>query len=75
MRWFRPAGLGFVPVSAIGWLLCAGAIGFCVNTFWATDRHSHSVSDTLYGIFPFWAPALLILAWIADRTGGRNLTR
>jgi len=39
--------------------------------FWAIDRHSHSVSDTLYGVFPFWAPALLGLAWIADRTGGR----
>jgi hypothetical protein len=37
----------------------------------AIDRHSHSVSDTLYGIFPFWAPALLVLAWVADRTGGR----
>jgi hypothetical protein len=30
-----------------------------------------SVSDTLYGIFPFWLPTMLALAWIADRTGGR----
>jgi hypothetical protein len=51
--------------------LCLGAAAFCANTFWAIDRHSHSVSDTLYGIFPFWVPALLALAWIADRTGGR----
>jgi hypothetical protein len=71
MRWFRPAGLLFMPASAMGGLLCAGAIAFCVNTFFAVDRHSHSVSDTLYGIFPFWAPALLVLVWIADRTGGR----
>jgi len=71
MRWFRPAGLLFFPASAIGWALCLGALAFCVNTFWAIDRHSHSVSDTLYGIFPFWVPALLVLAWIADRTGGR----
>jgi hypothetical protein len=40
--------------------------------FIAVDRHSHSVSDTLYGIFPFWVPTLLTLAWIADRTGGRR---
>jgi hypothetical protein len=71
MRWFKPTGLIFVPASAIGWLLCVGVLGFCVNTFLAIDRHSHSVSDTLYEIFPIWAPALLVLAWVADRTGGR----
>ena len=71
MRWFKPAGLFFIPASVTGWLLCAAALAFCVNTFEAIDRHSHSVSDTLYGIFPFWVPALLVLAWIADRTGGR----
>ena len=58
MTWFRPMGLLFRPA-------------FCVNTFIAIDRHSHSASDTLYGVFPYWVPALLVLAWIADRTGGR----
>jgi hypothetical protein len=72
MRWFRPTGVLFVPVSAIGWVLCLGAAAFCANTFWAIDRHSHSVTDTLYGIYPFWLPTLLALAWIADRTGGRR---
>lgn len=71
MRWFRPAGLLFVPASVTGWVLTAGALAFCAQVFWAIDRHSHSVSDTLYGIFPFWVPALLALGWIADRTGGR----
>jgi hypothetical protein len=71
MRWFRPAGTLFVPASAMGWLLCAAVLVFCANTFWAVDRHSHSVSDTLYGIFPFWVPAILALVGIADRTGGR----
>ena len=71
MQWFKPAGLFFIPTSAIGWLVCTGTFAFCVNTFWAINRHSHSVSDTLYGIFPYWVPALLALGWIADRTGGR----
>ena len=71
MPWFRPAGPFFIPTSVIGWLACAGTLAFCVNTFWAIDRHSHSVSDTLYGLFPFWVPAPLALGWIADRTGGR----
>ena len=72
MRWFRPAGFLFFPVSIAGWLITAAAIAFCVRIFLFVDAHSHSVSDTLYGIFPFWAPTLLGLAWIADRTGGRS---
>ena len=71
MRWFRPAGLLFVPASALGWLLSGAALAFCVQMFWAVHRHSHSATDTLYGIFPFWVPTMLVLAWIADRTGGR----
>lgn len=71
MRWFRPAGLLFIPASAAGWLVTALAFVFCVQVFWFVDSHSHSVSDTLYGVFPFWVPTWLALAWIADRTGGR----
>jgi len=71
MRWFRSVGIFFVPASFAGVLVSALALAFCGQVFWAIDRHSHSVSDTLYGVFPYWAPALLGLAWIADRTGGR----
>lgn len=72
MQWFRPMGLLFRPASIAGWLLILIALGFCVQVWIAVDRHSHSASDTLYGIFPFWAPTFLALAWIADRTGGRH---
>ena len=72
MTWFRPMGLLFRPASIAGWLLSLAALAFCINTFVAVDRHSHSASDALYGIFPYWVPALLVLAWIADRTGGRR---
>jgi hypothetical protein len=71
MRWFRPLGLLFVPVSIMGWLATALALAFCVHIFLFVDSRAHSVTDTLYGIFPYWAPTLLGLAWIADRTGGR----
>ena len=71
MRWFKPAGILFMPASAAGWLISALAIAFCAQVFWFVDFRSHSVSDTLYGVFPFWLPTLLALAWIADRTGGR----
>ena len=72
MRWFKPLGIIFVPVSLMGWVTTILALTFCAQVFWAIDRHSHSVSDTLYGIFPFWIPTLLLLAWLADRTGGRT---
>lgn len=72
MRWFRPLGPFFIPVSIAGGVITLAAVAFCVQVFWAIDRHSHSVSDTLYGIYPFWLPTLLALAWIADRTGGRS---
>jgi hypothetical protein len=39
--------------------------------FLAVDRHSHSVSDTLYGIFPFFVPAFGILGWIASHTSSK----
>jgi hypothetical protein len=71
MRWFRPAGILFVPSSVSGWVVTALAIAFCAQVFWFGDTRSHSVSDTLYGVFPFWVPTLLAFAWLADRTGGR----
>lgn len=74
MQWFRPMGLLFRPASIAGWLLILIALAFCVQVFIAVDRHSHSASDMLYGIFPFWAPTFLALAWVADRTGGRRQT-
>jgi hypothetical protein len=43
---------------------------FCVQVFIAVDRHSHSASDTLYGIFPFVVPCLILLNWVAGKTCG-----
>jgi hypothetical protein len=68
MRWFTPIGPLYVPISIAGAVISIGAAAFCINTFLAVDRHSHSVSDTLYGVFPFWAPTFLLWAWIAGRT-------
>jgi len=50
------------------WLITLAAAAFCVNVFIAVDRHSHSVSDTMYGIFPFWVPTLMLLNWVASKT-------
>ena len=48
------------------------ALAFCVQVFFAIDRKSHSVSDTLYGVFPFFASAFLLFDWIAGRTSDKT---
>jgi len=68
--WFRPWGWVYLPISAPGVILVAMAAIFCVQVFIAVDRHSHSVSDTFYGIFPFVVPCLMLLNWVASKTSG-----
>jgi len=69
--WFRPWGWIHRPASWQGVVLVLLAVVFCVQVFVAVDRQSHSVSDTLYGIFPYMVPCLMVLDWIASKTCGR----
>jgi hypothetical protein len=69
-RWFVPWGWIYRPVSWPGLAATVLAAAFCVQVFLAVDRHSHSASDTLYGIFPCVVPCLMILNWIASKTAG-----
>jgi hypothetical protein len=69
--WFVPWGWVYRPISWQGYGLVLLAGGFCVNVFFAVDRHSHSVSDTLYGLFPFVVPIFILLNWVASKTSGR----
>jgi len=66
--WFAPWGWVYRPVSWPGVALVALAVVFCTQVFLAVDRHSHSVSDTLYGVFPYVVPCLMLLNWIASKT-------
>ncbi len=68
MSWFKPFGLVFRPVSVAGWIVSLAAVAFCLHVFLFVDGRSHSVSDTLYGIFPYWVPTFLLWTWIASRT-------
>jgi hypothetical protein len=69
--WFRRWGWIHRPSSVEGVLLVALALIFCVQVFIAVDRHSHSASDTLYGIFPFVVPVCIVLEWIAGKTSDK----
>ena len=67
-QWFKRQGWFYVPVSLPGVVITLAALAFCAQVFLAIDRKSYSVSDTLYGVFPFFAGAFLLFDWIASRT-------
>jgi hypothetical protein len=71
--WFKPWGWVYRPASWQAVVLIFLAAVFCVQVVIAVDRHSHSVSDTLYGIFPFVVPCLMILNWVASKTSPPEL--
>lgn len=68
LNWFKRCGWVYRPVSWQGTTLSLLFLVFCVQVFVAVDRHSHSVSDTLYGIFPYFACCFLLLNWLASNT-------
>jgi hypothetical protein len=67
-KWFKRLGWFYIPISAPGFVVCLFAMLFCLTVFAAVDRHSHSASDTLYGVFPFFVCTFLLLDWIGGRT-------
>jgi hypothetical protein len=66
--WFRRWGWFHYPISLLGLLVVVAALAFCAQVFWAIDRKSHSASDTLYGVFPYFTCCFLLLDWVATRT-------
>ena len=67
-KWFKEFGLLYFPVSIVGWLVTVLAIAFCMHIFFFVASRSHSVTDTLYGVFPYVMPTLLGLYVLALRT-------
>ena len=70
--WFRRMGWLYRPVSVIGWSITAATFALIVHVFLAVDRHSHSASDTLYGVFPYAALFVIIAGWVASHTCQRE---
>lgn len=73
-RWFKRFGWFYVPVSVPGMVVVLLAALFCLTVFRAVDRHSHSASDTLYGVFPFFVCTFLLLDWIGSRTSRQTVS-
>lgn len=68
LNWFKRWGWLHLPNSWQGAVIVLAALLFCGQVFWAIDRRSHSATDTLYGVFPFFGCSFLLLDWIANRT-------
>lgn len=66
--WFTRFGWFYRPVSWQGTVVVLLAVAFCVNVFLAVDRHSHSVSDTLYGVYSYFVCTFYLVNWIASNT-------
>ena len=71
-QWFKRQGWFYLPISLPGVVIMLAALAFCAQVFLAVDRKSHSVSDTFYGIFPYFASTFLLFDWIAGRTSDRK---
>jgi hypothetical protein len=67
-KWFVQWGWIHRPAFWQGLVLVGLVVIFCLQVFVAIDSRSHSVSDTLYGVFPYFVPSLIILEWIASKT-------
>jgi hypothetical protein len=64
-KWFVKVRGSYLPNSWQGWLAYVPFIAYLLTVFIAVDRNSHSVSDTLYGIFPQWVAAAVVMTWVA----------
>jgi hypothetical protein len=69
--WFKPLGWLYYPASWQGLVIVVLALAFCAQVFIAIDRHSHSASDTLYNVFPYFACCFLLLNWVAQKSSER----
>jgi hypothetical protein len=67
-NWFVTWGWIHRPVSLPGISVVVIALAFCVQVFLVVDAHSHSASDTLYGIFLYVVPCLMLVNWVASKT-------
>jgi hypothetical protein len=72
MSAFAPLGPSYRPSGAAGWFFTVIALAFVANCFWAIDRHSHSVSDTFYGLYPFAGVTFLLLDRLARALSGEG---
>jgi len=68
LKWFKPFGWLFIPISAMGVIVTLLAIVFMVPVVNAIVRNGHSVSDDLYNIFVYGTCTAFWWKWVAEKT-------
>ena len=68
MKWFKKTKFIHKPNTWQAYVIYLLAFIFLFTVFTAVDRNSHSVSDTLYGVFPFFVCTFLLIEWFASKT-------
>jgi hypothetical protein len=66
--WFVEFGWIYRPASLAGWIATCAAVAYVAQVFLAIDARSHSVTDTLYAVYPHWGVTFLGWNWIARHT-------
>jgi len=68
MKLFRKTRFAHIPATLAGYVVWLLAAVFLATVFIAVDKDSHSVSDTFYGVFPYFASTFLLVEWFASKT-------
>jgi len=68
MKLYKKTKFIHVPVTIPAYIIYLLVIIFLVTVFIAIDKNSHSVSDTFYGVFPYFVSTFLLVEWFASKT-------
>jgi hypothetical protein len=67
MKWFKPFGWLYRPVSLPGYGILFIFTVFCLHIFFAALMQSHSLGSALYASFPFVIPAFGLYLWVGSK--------
>lgn len=67
MKWFKPFGWIYKPVSLPGYTVFFIVSVFCLHILIAAFNQSQSLTGALYTAFPFVIPALGAYLWIGSK--------
>lgn len=67
-QWFKQIGWFYYPATWQGIIIAIITLIICINIFVIIDIRSHSASDTLYGIFPYFVAIFLLFNWVASKS-------
>ncbi len=67
-KWFKEKGWFYIPRKWQGYVTVVLVFAYCASVVTTVDRQAHSISDFLYGIFPYVVPALGIYLWVGSKT-------